>query len=117
MAVPALANAPVAPPEPDEPIDCGVWAWNPRRSIDGSYVYATSFVSCDSVHSTLRVVAELVDTGGRLHRTEKTCYSTTRCTAPQNRLSYIGRRYYTERVSGYVGSWNAYYTTDPIWIP
>ncbi len=115
--MPALAHSHGGPPEPDEPQDCGVWAYNPYHNPGGSYVYATSFVSCDSVHSTLRVVAELVDSSGRLHRTEKTCYNTTICTAPQNRLTYIGRRYYQERVSGYVGGWNAYYTTDPIWIP
>ncbi len=117
LTVPVLAHMGGGPPEADEPIDCGVWAVNPHHSPGGSYVYSNSFVSCDSIHAQIRVVAELVDDHGRLNRTERTCYGTSGCYAPQNKLTYIGNRYYTARVSGYVGSWNAYYQTDPIYIP
>jgi len=107
---PALANEIVL--EPDSPIDCGVWAYDPYRS--GSLVKGKGEISCDTVKNQLKVNVELQDSAGRHFYATNTCYSAKICTTTAQG-SYIAGREWMTGVSGYAGAWNAYYQTD--WKP
>lgn len=89
---------------PDEYLDCGVWAYTPHKS--GSNVVATGEISCDTNHSTLRVVAGVRDSTYRYHSSSKYCYNTNYCVTTAS-LSHVADREWQGDVSGYVGSWNA----------
>ncbi len=112
----AVAAAGPQPPanNPDIPIDCGVWAYNPVRS--GSNVNGTGEVSCATVHATLRVVAGLRDSNNRYTSRQKYCYNTNYCSTTATLTYYAGRQWQTD-VSGYVGSWQAYYASSWVYIP
>lgn len=113
-----LADAGPQPPiDPDLPLDCGVWAYNPVKS--GSNVNGKGEVSCTTNHLSLRVVAGLRDrTGSRYISKTKTCYGTNYCTVTATLSYFPGREWQTD-VSGYVSdiSWQAYYVTNYIFIP
>ncbi len=110
----ALAAPPAPPGGPDIPIDCGVWAYDPYKS--GSSVKGKGEVSCASAHSQLKVNVELQDSAGRHFYAQKTCNNASYCAATASG-SYVAGRDWMTGVSGYVGSWNAYYQTDWVHIP
>jgi len=113
----ALAEAGPQPPiDPDLPLDCGVWAWDPVKS--GTNVNGKGEVSCATNHSSLRVVSGLRDWTGRYTSKTKTCYGANYCTVTAT-LSYSSGRQWQTDVSGYVSdiSWQAYYATNWKSIP
>jgi hypothetical protein len=102
---------------PDIPIDCGVWENPPVKS--GGTVYGSGGVSCATNHANLQVDVELVDGHRQFYSYPypKTCYNTNTCSNTAYG-TYIGGRYWTTEVSGFVGSWNAYIQTNPaVYIP
>lgn len=109
-------TGPQPPVNPDAPLDCGVWAYNPVRF--GSNVNGQGEVSCLTNHSSLRVTAGLRDWTGRYTSKVKTCYNTSYCSVTAT-LSYSPGRQWQTDVSGYVSdiSWQAYYATNWIAIP
>jgi len=111
-----LAGSEYQPPNPNVPVDCGVWADNPKKS--GTSVNGKAEVSCASNHSSLKVVAGLRDWTGRYTTKTKTCYNTYYCTTTAI-LSYSPGRQWQTDVSGYVTDipWQAYYATNWISIP
>lgn len=99
---------------PLEYLDCGVWAYQPHRA--GSNVSASGEVSCATNHAVLHVVAGLRDNTYRYNGVEKYCYNTDYCSASVS-LSYSSARQWQSDVSGYVGSWQAYYASGWYYIP
>ncbi len=99
---------------PLEYLDCGVWAYQPYRS--SSNVIASGEVSCATNHATLHVVAGLRDNTYRYTSVSKYCYNTNYCSTSV-KLSYVAGRQWQSDVSGYVGSWQAYYASAWYYIP
>lgn len=110
VLVPSVIAAPLGNSivTPDVPLDCGVWPDLPYKS--GSVVVGTGEVSCDTAHPNLRVVAGIRDSSGRYWSVERQCYNTDYCSVSAS-LSYVSGRQWQTDVSGYVGSWNAYYSS------
>jgi len=99
---------------PDEYLDCGVWAYDPVHI--GSSVYGSAAVSCATAHATLRVVAGIRDSNNHYNSKEKYCYNASSCSISAS-LPYASGLNWKTDVSGYVGAWQAYYSTDWIYIP
>ena len=110
-------TGPRPPITPDEPTDCGVWAYNPVRS--GSSVNGKGEISCATNHPSLKVGVQVCDWTGRCTSpaVTKTCSNTNYCSATAS-LSYSSARQWKTAVSGYQGTaWQAYYETSWVSIP
>ncbi len=114
LSISVAADTHGLPPSPKEPLDCGVWAYNPVRS--GSNVIGKGEISCATAHPWLRVVTELQDWTGRYNIKDKYCYGASYCSTTAT-LSYSPGRQWMTMVSGYMNGWQAYYQTDWVSIP
>lgn len=95
---------------PQIPLDCGIDANTPYKS--GSNVVGVASISCATSHSSIRIVAQVIDSTGRSGiASDVTCYNTDICTATAY-LSYVTGRTWKTASSGYYAGQNIYYESD-----
>jgi hypothetical protein len=109
------ADSPVYPDggiiSPRIPIDCGVDATNPKKS--NGKVKGTATISCDTKHSSLKIVVQVLDSNGTPGGfATKICYNADSCSATGS-LPFKSGRYWATAASGYYnGNQNLYYETE-----